>query len=159
MKIISAGFPKTGTKSASQALRQIIWKSFRTNPLWLKNHFKNEAFRILGYNVCDVLESAHCGIVKIWLDFMNGERPIEDVLEAYQKHGFGQFPRNIQEYVIKVKLFQMQIKTYQEIFTGNPYLMHVQIGDPKNTIGLRVYKARQQHAPKNRSCSHTKMQK
>ena len=47
------------------------------------------SFRILGYNVCDVLESAQCGIVKIWLDFMNGERPIEDVIEAYQKCGFG----------------------------------------------------------------------
>ena len=52
-----------------------------------RNHFI--FFRILGYNVCDVLESAQCGIVKIWLDYMNGERPIEDVIEAYQKCGFG----------------------------------------------------------------------
>jgi len=64
MKIISAGFPKTGTKSASEALR------------------------ILGYNVCDVLDSAHSGIVKNWLDFMNGECTIEDVVEAYHQHGY-----------------------------------------------------------------------
>ena len=44
---------------------------------------------MLGYSVCDVLESAHCGVVKIWLDYIKGERPIEDVLEAYEKHGFG----------------------------------------------------------------------
>ena len=100
MKIISAGFPKTGTKSASRALRLVKFTCFievfmtrevtavlfeSTRP---RNHF-NFFFRILGYNVCDVLESAQFGIVKNWLDFMNGERPIEDVLEAYQKHGFG----------------------------------------------------------------------
>ena len=98
-----------------------------------------EAFRILGYNVCDVLESAHCGIVKIWLDFMNGERPIEDVLEAYQKHGYRQFIVFFKIYYIvcvRMAIFQMQIKTCQEISIGNPYSMHVQIRDQKCIDGL-----------------------
>ena len=47
--------------------------------------------RILGYNVCDVLDSAHTGIVKIWLDYINGEHPIEDVIKAYHDHGFGSY--------------------------------------------------------------------
>ena len=49
----------------------------------------NLSSRILGYNVCDVLDSAHSGIVKNWLDFMNGECTIEDVVKAYHQHGYG----------------------------------------------------------------------
>ena len=84
MKIISAGFPKTGTKSASEALRKVLPEHILSTTNFLKT-----TIRILGYSVCDVLESAHCGVVKIWLDYIKGERPIEDVLEAYEKHGFG----------------------------------------------------------------------
>ena len=84
----------------------------------------------MGYNVCDVLESAHCGIVKIWLDFMNGERPIEDVLEGYQNDGFGWYFHEM--FYVNMTIFQMQIKTYQVIFIGNPYSMHAQDGDQKS---------------------------
>ena len=87
MKIISAGFPKTGTKSASEALRRdfhvLIGLRVDQQDQW-KSHF-----RILGYSVCDVLDSAHSGIAKNWLDFMNGESTIEEVVEAYHRHGFG----------------------------------------------------------------------
>ena len=87
MKIISAGFPKTGTKSASEALRNVLSEHILSTIY--DTNFLKTTIRILGYSVCDVLESAHCGVVKIWLDYIKGERPIEDVLEAYEKHGFG----------------------------------------------------------------------
>ena len=87
MKIISAGFPKTGTKSASEALRRdfhvLIGLRVDQQDQW-KSHF-----RILGYSVCDVLDSAHSGIAKNWLDFMNGESTIEEVVEAYHRNGYG----------------------------------------------------------------------
>ena len=87
MKIISAGFPKTGTKSASEALRRdfhvLIGLRVDQQDQW-KSHF-----RILGYSVCDVLDSAHSGIAKNWLDFMNGDCTIEEVMEAYHRHGYG----------------------------------------------------------------------
>ena len=53
------------------------------------NDRKNARFRILGYNVCDVLDSAHSGIARDWLNFMNGECNIEDVVKAYHHHGYG----------------------------------------------------------------------
>ena len=131
MKIISAGFPKTGTKSASEALRRdfnvLIMKFSQMSHLWLTNRIGwNPPFRILGYSVCDVLDSAHSGIAKNWLDFMNGECTIEEVVEAYHRHGYGTKPwRNF----FVSFIVQMRPRIYLETFTGNRCLKLVQARD------------------------------
>lgn len=63
MKIICAGFPKTGSKSCSTALRH------------------------LGYNVADYMETAEF-LSGVWLDFYEGRASIQKVLAAYDEHGF-----------------------------------------------------------------------
>ncbi|CAG5104153.1 Oidioi.mRNA.OKI2018_I69.chr1.g1118.t1.cds [Oikopleura dioica] len=63
MEIICAGFPKTGSKSCSNALR------------------------ILGYNVADLSETIHF-MSEVWYDYMKGKCSIHRVIEEYQKHGF-----------------------------------------------------------------------
>ena len=57
MKIICAGFPKTGTKSCSNALRQ------------------------LGYNVADTMENIQF-LMAIWRDYVTGKCSIQDVLAS-----------------------------------------------------------------------------
>jgi len=63
MKIICAGFPKTGSKSASSALRE------------------------LGYNVADYIETVEF-MSNVWLRYLRNEASIEDVLAEYEKNGF-----------------------------------------------------------------------
>jgi len=63
MKIICAGYPKTGSKSCSAALR------------------------VLGYNVCDFMETLEFAS-DIWEKYFHGQASIEDVLDVYDKHGF-----------------------------------------------------------------------
>ena len=63
MKIICAGFPKTGSKSASAALRK------------------------LGYKVADFLETMQYFTV-VWEDYMEGRSSIENVIDEYKKYGF-----------------------------------------------------------------------
>ena len=63
MKIICAGYPKTGTKTCSTALRQ------------------------LGYKVADYLETTEY-LSHIWLKYLEGNASIEQVLEEYKKYGF-----------------------------------------------------------------------
>lgn len=63
MKIVCAGFPKTGSKSASAALRK------------------------LGYNVADFLETMQY-FSHIWDDYMEGRCDIEAVIQEYERRGF-----------------------------------------------------------------------
>ena len=63
MKVVCAGFPKTGSKSASAALRK------------------------LGYNVADFLETMQY-FGHIWDDYMEGRCDIETVIEEYKRRGF-----------------------------------------------------------------------
>jgi len=63
MKIVCAGFPKTGSKSASAALRH------------------------LGYNVADFLETMQY-FTGVWNEYMEGRTTIEHVIEEYNKYGF-----------------------------------------------------------------------
>lgn len=63
MKVLCAGFPKTGSKSCSSALRE------------------------LGYNVADFKETL-LYLGPVWLQYMDGKCPIEDVLAEYERHGF-----------------------------------------------------------------------
>lgn len=63
MKIVCAGFPKTGSKSASAALRH------------------------LGYNVADFLETMQY-FTEVWEDYMEGRCTIERVIDEYNKQGF-----------------------------------------------------------------------
>lgn len=73
MKFICAGFPKTGSKSASAAFAQ------------------------LGFTVADYIETAEF-LTSEWLNFIDGRGSIQDVLAAYDRHGFDtnqDFPGNI----------------------------------------------------------------
>lgn len=73
MKLICAGYPKTGSKSCSAALRK------------------------LGYSVADVLEQCEF-ISGEWLKYLSGEGTIDDVIATFEKHGFDtaqDFPANI----------------------------------------------------------------
>ena len=73
MKFVCAGFPKTGSKSASAALE------------------------ILGVRVADYIETTEF-LTKEWLQFMEGRGKIEDVIDAYAREGFDtnqDFPGNI----------------------------------------------------------------
>jgi len=63
MKLLCVGYPKTGSKSCSSALRQ------------------------LGYKVADFVETLEFLSI-VWLDFYEGRATIDDVLEVYDKHGF-----------------------------------------------------------------------
>ena len=63
MEIICAGYPKTGSKSCSSALRE------------------------LGYKVADYCETGEY-ISYQWTDFVNGKVGIEAVIEEYKKNGF-----------------------------------------------------------------------
>ena len=63
MKLICAGFPKTGSKSCSSALRK------------------------LGFSVADVLEQCEF-ISSEWLAFISGRGSIEDVIAKFEKNGF-----------------------------------------------------------------------
>ena len=63
MKFICAGYPKTGSKSCSNALRK------------------------LGYNVADYMETLEF-LPFIWRDYVDGKATIEDVISEYEKHGF-----------------------------------------------------------------------
>ena len=63
MEIICAGYPKTGSKSCSDALRE------------------------LGYTVADYPETAEY-LGYQWTDFIDGKIGIESVIEEYKKQGF-----------------------------------------------------------------------
>ena len=63
MKLLCVGYPKTSTKSASNALRQ------------------------LGYNVCDYMETLEFTSI-IWAKFIEGRATIEDVIAEHNRHGF-----------------------------------------------------------------------
>ncbi|CAG5104155.1 Oidioi.mRNA.OKI2018_I69.chr1.g1119.t1.cds [Oikopleura dioica] len=63
MEIICAGFPKTCSKSCSNALR------------------------ILGYKVADLSENIHF-LSEVWYDYLKGHCSIHRVIEEYKKHGF-----------------------------------------------------------------------
>ena len=63
MKIICAGFPKTASKSCSNALRQ------------------------LGYNVADMRETI-IDLSESWVDYLDGKVPIQAVLEDYVLKGY-----------------------------------------------------------------------
>jgi len=73
MKFICAGFPKTGSKSASAA------------------------FAKLGFTVADYLETTEF-LTTEWLNFIEGRISIEEVIAKYDHHGFDtnqDFPGNI----------------------------------------------------------------
>ena len=63
MKIICAGYPKTGSKSCSGALR------------------------VLGFKVADWLETAEY-LGSTWRDYIDEKITIEDVLQKYDELGF-----------------------------------------------------------------------
>jgi len=63
MKFLCVGYPKTGSKSCSSALRK------------------------LGYNVADYMETTEF-LSFAWSDYMEGKGTIEDVISAYDKNGF-----------------------------------------------------------------------
>ena len=63
MKIICAGFPKTGSKSCSSALRK------------------------LDFTVADVLETMDF-LSEVWLNYGTGKGTIKDVIAEYDKNGF-----------------------------------------------------------------------
>ena len=63
MKFLCVGYPKTGSKSCSAALRQ------------------------LGYNVADYMETAEF-LSFVWRDYLRGKVKIEEVIAEYDKHGF-----------------------------------------------------------------------
>merc|ERR1711868_55801 len=63
MKLICAGYSKTGSKSCSSALRK------------------------LGYNVADYMETWEFLSI-VWRDYVIGKASIDDVIAAYEKHGF-----------------------------------------------------------------------
>lgn len=63
MKFLCVGYPKTGSKSCSSALRK------------------------LGYNVADYMETAEF-LSFVWRDYVEGKATIDDVINAYDKHGF-----------------------------------------------------------------------
>ena len=73
MKLICAGYPKTGTKSCSAALRK------------------------LGYSVADILEQLEL-VSNEWLAFVSGTGSIDDVIATFDKNGFDtaqDFPANM----------------------------------------------------------------
>ena len=63
MKLLCAGYAKTGTKSCSAALRK------------------------LGYNVADIAE-CYEHFVDIWIQYIEGNATIEDVIAEYDKKQF-----------------------------------------------------------------------
>ena len=63
MKFLCVGYPKTGSKSCSSALRK------------------------LGYNVADYMETVEF-LSFVWRDYIDGKATIDDVINAYDKHGF-----------------------------------------------------------------------
>ena len=77
--IICAGFPKTGSKSCSTALRKLGW-----------NYPKFLVFKIircLGYEVADLMETVEFLAIP-WSEYFDGKLTIEDILKAYEDHGF-----------------------------------------------------------------------
>ena len=62
-KLVNAGFPKTASKSCSEALR------------------------ILGYNVADIAE-CYENFIDIWIQYIEGNATIEDVIAEYDKKQF-----------------------------------------------------------------------
>ena len=57
LKIICAGYPKTATKSCTKCLEYF------------------------GYKVADVMENGQMS--QLWYDYINGHRPITDVVAQY----------------------------------------------------------------------------
>lgn len=63
MKFVCAGYPKTGSKSASAALR------------------------MLGYNVADYIETTEF-LTEEWLQFIDGRETMKNVVAAYDRNNF-----------------------------------------------------------------------
>ena len=63
MKIICAGFPKTGSKSCSSALRKLV------------------------FTVADILESMEY-LSEVWLNYATDKGTIQNVIDEYDKNGF-----------------------------------------------------------------------
>ena len=73
MKLVCAGYPKTGSKSCSTALRT------------------------LGYKVADVIEQVEFLTPK-WYHYLSGQCSIDDVIAKFDEHGFDttqDFPANM----------------------------------------------------------------
>ena len=84
MKIICAGYPKTGTKSCSAALRMLGFQvADYLGTLKFQNFHCNSDFVTVLLETVEYLSGT-------WLDYLNGEATIEDVLEEYKKYGFDQ---------------------------------------------------------------------
>ena len=83
MEIICAGYPKTGTKSCTAALRT------------------------LGYSVADYPETLEF-LGETWLEFMNGKTDVAAVIQKYKELGFNvnqDFPGNFMwEEIYRVRL-------------------------------------------------------
>ena len=78
MKIICAGYPKTGSKSCSTALRHLGLDCF------LKVVHLTAFIR---YNVADYMETLEF-LSEVWAKFVQGQVGIDAVIEEYHKHGF-----------------------------------------------------------------------
>ena len=78
--IICAGLPKTGSKSCSAALREL--GQYQQVYLAVLNYTYP-----IGYNVADFIETTEFLAIS-WTEYFDGKIGIEDVLKAYEHHGF-----------------------------------------------------------------------
>ena len=79
MKIICAGYPKTGSKSCSTALRHLGYEYFFKKVVSLSI--------VIRYNVADYMETLEF-LSEVWAKFVQGQVGIDAVIEEYHKHGF-----------------------------------------------------------------------
>lgn len=97
MKVICAGFQKTGTKSLGRALEELDLKGKSSNTWWcLYNelitkcqvlHFDNDQlFNIIFYVVYDASET-YIYMRKAWMDYFAGRITIQDVCRQYDEAG------------------------------------------------------------------------
>lgn len=96
MEIICAGYPKTGSKSCTAALRT------------------------LGYNVADYPETLEF-LGETWLEFMNGKTDVAAVIQKYKELGFNvnqDFPGNFMwEEIYRVRLTEKHLMQIIFIFS------------------------------------------
>ena len=85
MKVICAGFQKTGTKSLGRALEELDLKGKTTKCQVL--HFDNDQlFNIIFYVVYDASET-YIYMRKAWMDYFAGRITIQDVCRQYDEAG------------------------------------------------------------------------
>ena len=112
MEIICAGYPKTGTKSCTAALRT------------------------LGYNVADYPETLEF-LGETWLEFMNGKNDITAVIEKYKELGFNvnqDFPGNFMwEEIYQARLLKIYNSyiLFQACPKGQKVILTVRDSDEK----------------------------